>query len=57
MDVARLNFSHGTHEAHRTAFMLIRAAAAELGRNVAVMADLQGPKMRTGPLEGGGRSN
>ena len=54
MDVARLNFSHGTHEAHRTAFMLIRAAAAELGRNVAVMADLQGPKMRTGPLEGGG---
>lgn len=54
MDVARLNFSHGTHEAHRNAFASIRGAAAELGRNVAVMADLQGPKMRTGRLEGGG---
>ncbi len=54
MDVARLNFSHGTHETHRATLDAIRAVAAELGRNVAVLADLQGPKIRTGALDGGG---
>ena len=54
MDVARLNFSHGTHEVHRENFASIRAIAAELGKNVAIMMDLQGPKIRTGKLEGGG---
>ncbi|MCX5759662.1 MAG: pyruvate kinase [Candidatus Hydrogenedentes bacterium] len=54
MDVARLNFSHGTHESHRATFDAIRGVAAELGRNVAVLADLQGPKIRTGALQGGG---
>ena len=54
MDVARLNFSHGTHETHRASFRTIRSVAAELDRNVAVMMDLQGPKIRTGLLEGGG---
>ncbi|HOV73888.1 MAG TPA: pyruvate kinase [Candidatus Hydrogenedentes bacterium] len=54
MDVARLNFSHGTRENHRVTLESIRAIAAELGRNVAILADLQGPKMRTGLLRGGG---
>ena len=54
MDVARLNFSHGTHEDHRAAFATIRLLAAEAGRNVAILLDLQGPKMRTGTLQGGG---
>ncbi len=53
MSVARLNFSHGTHEAHQRQFELIRAASAETGRTVAVLADLQGPKIRVGKLEGG----
>jgi pyruvate kinase len=54
MDAARLNFSHGTHEDHRKSFDLVRTTAAELGRHVAVIGDLQGPKIRTGPLLGGG---
>jgi len=54
MDVARLNFSHGAHDTHRAAHQTIRSLAAEMGRNVAVMADLQGPKIRTGRLKGGG---
>ena len=53
MDVARLNFSHGSHEDHRTTYGLVRRAAAALGRNVAVLMDLQGPKIRTGKLEEG----
>jgi len=54
MDVARLNFSHGTHDDHRTLFQTVRTVAAELGANVAILMDLQGPKIRTGPLAGGG---
>lgn len=50
MDVARLNFSHGEHEEHRAAYTMLRRAAEQLGRNVAIMMDLQGPKMRTGSL-------
>ena len=53
MDVARLNFSHGTHDDHRTMFETVRRAAARIGKPVAVMADLQGPKIRTGRLAGG----
>lgn len=54
MDVARLNFSHGTHDAHRATLAAVRGAAADAGRNVAILADLQGPKIRTGVLCGGG---
>lgn len=54
MDVARLNFSHGGHELHRQFFDWIRAAAAEAGRTVAIMQDIQGPKLRVGEFPGGG---
>jgi len=54
LDVARLNFSHGDAEEHRRRCSAIRSAAAELGRSVAVMQDLPGPKIRTGRLVGGG---
>ncbi len=50
MSVARLNFSHGTHEEHRMITERVRAVAAGLGRNVWVMQDLQGPKVRVGEL-------
>jgi len=53
VDVFRLNFSHGTHEQHRAAFVTIRAAAARAGRHVAILQDLSGPKIRTGRLRGG----
>lgn len=46
MDVARLNFSHGSAEDHRARAALIRRLAAERGRFVAIMGDLQGPKIR-----------
>ena len=54
MNVARLNFSHGDHDAHRAQYDALRAAARELDCNLAIMADLQGPKVRTGRLENGG---
>ncbi len=53
MDVARINFSHGTQEEHRAEIRRVRALAQEMGRPVAVMADLQGPKLRTGEIRGG----
>ena len=53
MDVARLNFSHGSHADHASAVERIRAASRQLGRPVAVLQDLQGPKIRTGPLKAG----
>lgn len=53
VDVFRLNFSHGTHDAHATAVTRIRAAAQQQSRCVAVMQDLAGPKIRTGRLAGG----
>jgi pyruvate kinase len=52
VDVFRLNFSHGSRDAHGEFIRLIRAAAAEDGRAVAVMQDLQGPRIRTGRLAG-----
>jgi pyruvate kinase len=54
MSVARLNFSHGTHEDHRQALDAIRRVCEHKGRYIAVIADLQGPKIRTGALENGG---
>ena len=53
VDVVRLNFSHGTHETHARSHAAVRDAAAAIGRTVAVMQDLSGPKIRTGLLEGG----
>src|ERR1700704_5872661 len=54
MDVARLNFSHGSHEEHAKNISMLRAAAMEHEKPIAILADLQGPKIRTGPLAGGG---
>jgi len=53
MDVARLNFSHGTHEDHAETAELVRDAAGRAGRPVALLQDLPGPKLRIGPLKGG----
>jgi pyruvate kinase len=50
LNVARLNFSHGDFSGHAGTIERVRAAAAELGRPVAIMADLPGPKMRIGKL-------
>ena len=50
MNVARLNFSHGEFETHRQNIQNIRAASKTVGRPVAIMADLPGPKMRIGNL-------
>ena len=52
MDAARLNFSHGTHEEHAARAALVREVQAELGRPLALIADLQGPKLRIGGLDG-----
>ena len=54
LDVARLNFSHGTPADHARRCRAIRDAARAVGRSVAVMQDLQGPKIRVGALVGGG---
>ncbi len=53
VDVARLNFSHGSHADHAATLGRIRAASRHLGKPVAVLQDLQGPKIRTGPLKAG----
>ena len=53
MDVARLNFSHGSHDDHRQTYTNVREAARRAGRAVAVLQDLQGPKIRVGKLMGG----
>ena len=50
MDAARLNFSHGTHEEHAERIRLVRDVELEIGRPLAVIADLQGPKLRVGDL-------
>jgi pyruvate kinase len=54
VDVARLNFSHGTRAEHAAMFHAVRERATRLGRAVAIMQDLQGPKIRVGALAGGG---
>ena len=53
MDVARLNFSHGTHAEHARTIARIREASVMLQKPIAILADLGGPKIRTGPLAGG----
>jgi pyruvate kinase len=53
MDVARLNFSHGTPEEHARHFAAVRRASVHHEKSIAIMADLQGPKIRTGALEHG----
>jgi len=53
MDVARINFSHGTHQDHANAIHTLREAAAELKRPVTILQDLSGPKIRTGEIAGG----
>jgi pyruvate kinase len=53
MNVARLNFSHGTHEEHRKVLESIREAARELKANVGIMLDTKGVEIRTGRLDGG----
>ncbi|SFL17974.1 pyruvate kinase [Geodermatophilus ruber] len=53
MDVARLNFSHGSHADHEKAYRLVREASDHTGHAVAVLADLQGPKIRLGTFAEG----
>jgi pyruvate kinase len=53
MNVARLNFSHGTHDEHAARIDLIRACAEEAGLPVAIMLDTKGPEIRTGLLKDG----
>ncbi len=53
MDVARLNFSHGDHDEHRQMFEWVRSASKKHRRTVAVMQDIQGPKLRVGRFPGG----
>ncbi|MEV6776510.1 pyruvate kinase [Streptomyces syringium] len=53
MDVARLNLSHGTYADHETRYERVRKAAEETGRNVGILADLQGPKIRLGTFREG----
>src|SRR5579872_835193 len=50
MDVARLNFSHGDRDFHAENASRVRAAASKVGRQVAILQDLPGPKLRIGPL-------
>src|SRR3954467_13833573 len=54
MDVARLNFAHGTRAGHAEIAGRIRATAERAGREVAILGDLPGPKLRLGPVAGGG---
>ncbi|RNF07720.1 pyruvate kinase [Trypanosoma conorhini] len=56
MSVARMNFSHGSHEYHQTTINNVRAAAAELGVHIGIALDTKGPEIRTGLFEGGGIS-
>src|SRR5690606_25021529 len=53
VNVVRLNFSHGSREAHAETAARVREAARRIGVEVAIMADLQGPKIRVGKFEGG----
>lgn len=55
MNVARLNFSHGDHESHGRVIRELRRASCELGREIGVLMDLAGPKIRLGEIPGSGR--
>ena len=54
VNVARLNFSHGTHEQHAKDIKTVRAIAERLGVSVGILQDLQGPKIRVGRLPDAG---
>jgi pyruvate kinase len=51
MDVVRLNFSHGGHEQHQETFELVRRLSARYDHQVAILCDIQGPKIRTGKMK------
>ena len=53
VDVARMNLSHGSYDVHEEVYRNVRKAAADAGKPVAVLVDLQGPKIRLGKFEGG----
>jgi pyruvate kinase len=53
MNVARLNFSHGTHEEHRTMIQAIRKVSARMNKTIPILQDLQGPKLRVGKIKNG----
>lgn len=53
MNVARLNLSHGSHDKHSQQISVLRAAASDLGKNIAIMIDTRGIEIRTGLLDGG----
>ncbi len=53
MNVARMNFSHGSHEDHQHVYDLVRAEAEASGRAVGILGDLQGPKIRLGTFADG----
>jgi len=50
LNVARINFSHSTHEQHAATIALVRAVANESGRPIAILGDLQGPRIRIGEI-------
>ena len=54
MNVARLNLSHGTHEYHAETIHRVRTLSDKLGKPIAILADLQGPKLRMGKMQAGG---
>lgn len=54
MNVVRLNMSHGTHAYHGETIDRVRALAEQMGKPVAILADLQGPKLRVGKMQEGG---
>lgn len=54
LNVCRINFSHGSYEQHADVIKTVRSLNKELGANVAILADLQGPKIRTGEMENNG---
>ena len=54
MNIARLNFSHGTHETHKISIDRVRRLSAELGYPVAILTDTKGPEIRTGMVENSG---
>lgn len=53
MDVARLNFSHGSLDEHAERIRNLRAAGEKAGRHLGILMDIQGPKIRVGDIEGG----
>lgn len=53
VNIFRLNFSHGDHATHRETYALIRQAAEAVGKNIGILADMQGPKLRIGTFKDG----